>query len=159
MYLFYDKPSSIKEVQKMLYILFPERNIFPNGILSDKTNDAIIEFKRKFGLAESSRVDKEFRELLYSEYKRAKREETASINFPVHHRYYGRIMIDINKTMKDLLNYYGKHQSLLLIPYFSDESLLSVNKLQKIYNLPIKSYIDSEFYYRMIKDHSTLQTK
>lgn len=156
MYNLTDKKEYIKSVQKLLSVLYEEDHLPQNGIYEERTKDYVLKFQKDNGLSDSGIIDEKTLNLLYSESKRKENYETAPFSENLKYRYYGEQMRRINQIISELLNYYGKHHRLLPLPYFSEETLLSVNELRKIYLLKDGDEIDKELYGILIKDYNSL---
>lgn len=154
MYSLNEKNEYIKSVQKLLSAVYKNEHIPQNGIYEERTREFILRFQRENELSDNGIIDEKTLKLLYLESKKRNRVYPFSKN--LKYRYYDERMRELNEIISELLNYYGKHHRLLPIPYFSEETLLSVNELRKIYSLEDGEEIDEELYGIMIKDYNSL---
>ena len=154
MYSLNEKNEYIKSVQKLLSAVYKNEHIPQNGIYEERTREFILRFQRENELSDNGIIDEKTLKLLYLESK--KRNKVYPFSKNLKYRYYDERMREINEIISELLNYYGKHHRLLPIPYFSEETLLSVNELRKIYSLEDGEEIDEELYGIMIKDYNSL---
>ena len=154
MYSLNEKNEYIKSVQKLLSAVYKNEHIPQNGIYEERTREFILRFQRENELSDNGIIDEKTLKLLYLESK--KRNKVYPFSKNLKYRYYDERMRELNEIISELLNYYGKHHRLLPIPYFSEETLLSVNELRKIYSLEDGEEIDEELYGIMIKDYNSL---
>jgi len=154
MYSLNEKNEYIKSVQKLLSAVYKNEHIPQNGIYEERTREFILRFQRENELLDNGIIDEKTLKLLYLESK--KRNKVYPFSKNLKYRYYDEHMRELNEIISELLNYYGKHHRLLPIPYFSEETLLSINELRKIYSLEDGEEIDEELYGIMIKDYNSL---
>ena len=154
MYSLNEKNEYIKSVQKLLSAVYKNEHIPQNGIYEERTREFILRFQRENELSDNGIIDEKTLKLLYLESK--KRNKVYPFSKNLKYRYYDERMRELNEIISELLNYYGKHHRLLPIPYFSEETLLSINELRKIYSLEDGEEIDEELYGIMIKDYNSL---
>lgn len=156
MYSLNEKNEYIKSVQKLLSTVYKNEHVPKNGIYEERTKEFILRFQRENGLSDNGIIDEETLKKLYLKSKRRITDEAYPFSENLKYRYYDERMRKINEIISELLNYYGKHHRLLPIPYFSEETLLSVNELRKIYSLEDGEEIDEKLYGIMIKDYNSL---
>ncbi len=156
MYSLNNKKDYIKSIQKYLLSVYPKEHIPQNGIYEDRTRDQIIKFQKDSGLTENGVIDDRTLRMLYNASKKQIQSKKLPKNENLKYRYYDEQMREINQIIAELLNYYGKHHRLLPLPYFSEETVLSVNELRRIYSLDSSDEIDEELYSIMIKDYNSL---
>ena len=154
MYSLNEKTEHIKSVQKLLSAVYKNEHIPQNGIYEERTREFILRFQRENELSDNGIIDEKTLKLLYLESK--KRNKVYPFSKNLKYRYYDERMRELNEIISELLNYYGKHHRLLPIPYFSEETMLSINELRKIYMLEDGEEIDEELYGIMIKDYNSL---
>ncbi|MBR5139826.1 MAG: peptidoglycan-binding protein [Clostridia bacterium] len=163
MYRIYDKPAAIKRVQQYLSLVSdPSIFVAPSGVYDENTRLSVIYFQNLHGLSPTGVVNYPTFELLYNDYLFITKKEVLSdklnsfIAFPLLPGHMAEEMMHINRTMGDLLDYYGFTHRLRDSNFYSEESADAVRTLREIYNLKPLELIDEELYLRMINDHNSI---
>ena len=164
MYRIDDRSSAIAELQKYLdKIGISDVFIAPSGIYDETTREAVVQFQKSKHINPSGIVDLETYNLIYSEYLAVNEREQinsrlgSSISFPIYEGSYFPKMAHINRAMAECLDYYGYSHSLRDSSYYSSETAAWVKELRKIYMLPDRDNIDTEFYSRLMKDRDSIE--
>ena len=151
MYRIDDKPEAIKRVQQYLAVASaPDIFVPPTGIYDENTRLSVVYFQKLKSLEPTGIVDYTTFELLYEDYliisqkKKLNDKLNTFIAFRLLPGYMAEEMTHINRTMRDLLNYYGFTNSLRDSNFYSRESGNAVKILREIYSLAPKDFIDEE---------------
>ena len=163
MYKIYDKPEAIKRIQEYLNVV-GNKDIFviPSGIYDENTRLSVIDFQNRKQINATGIVDYITFDILHSEYANTKNKNTVIkvtdgfIKFPLRAGDFREEMMHLNRTMKDVLLYYGHTSSLGDSNFYSLGTSQAVMLLREIYSLDLIDEIDEEFYYRLIKDHNSI---
>lgn len=163
MYRINDRSAAIESVQRYLRVAGnPDVFVAPTGVFDDNTKLSVIDFQQKNGLDADGVVDKNTFDLLFaaftflSERDRIREGLDSFILFPLLPGQHSDPMLHINRTLRRLLDYYGKHHSLRESNFYSGSTSDAVKQIRKIYLLGDKDLIDEELYNRMIKDHDSI---
>jgi peptidoglycan hydrolase-like protein with peptidoglycan-binding domain len=162
MYRINDKKEAIRQIQIYLGVINQGINVVPTGIYDDNTRRAVIDFQSQNKISADGVINLITFNMLYEMYsKKTKNINTRDIlasfiNFPLVKGVYSDEMIQINRILRRLLDYYGYKDGPSNSKFYSKSTADAVNILRKIYLLEDKEQIDEEFYNRMIIDHDSI---
>ena len=153
MYRIYDKAAAIREIQVYLREI-ADSDIFiaPSGIYDDNTRRAIIDFQSEKGLEITGEVDKATFDLLFSEHLIKKEKNEVPYSLPMKKGDMNDLLVNINRMMKKVLDYYGFTNRLATSSFYSNETARAVDLLRRVYQLENREEIDEIFYKRLIMD-------
>lgn len=166
MYKVYDKQEAVRQVQ--LYLAAVEDGrlyVAPTGVFDENTRLSVISFQNLRGLEPTGIVDRETFDLLYLEYVDAGERNLlyathgSFISFPLLPGQRSDSMMQINRMLAALLNYYGLSHNLRDSNFYSDETASAVKMMRRIYLLPDLNLIDEDFYIAMFRDHDSIISK
>lgn len=159
MYKVYDKFEAIRQIQ--LFLSKTNKNIYvaPTGVYDTNTKDAVIVFQKKIGLLPTGIVNKETFDALYIEYLNSQLSEKATFNIelPLRQGMVSDDLIQVNRILSELMNYYGYTHRLRHDNYFSKETEKAAKILSTIYLLSYPGFIDNGFYRMLIGDYASVK--
>ena len=161
MYRVYDKQEAIRRVQLYLAAVDDGRlYVAPTGIFDESTALSVTAFQNMRGLEPTGVVNRETFDLLYLEYVDAGNKDRlyatlgSFISFPLLPGQGSDSMMNINRMLATLMNYYGFSHNLRDSNFYSDQTSDAVRTMRKIYLLPDINLIDEDFYIAMLRDHN-----
>ena len=160
MYKTYDKISGIKELQRMLAIIYQEKHIVPSGIYDEVTQEAVIEFQKTNGLSQSGTVNKQTYDLIYDEYVKTKilRNTRQSINFPVYVGDYRDEITVINKMLITVMDSLDLYHTVREGKIYTESSKAAQSELSDVFDTEDRGF-DELFYSRLKKEYEWLINK
>lgn len=163
MYMVYDKPEAIRQIQIYLRVAGnPDFFIFPSGIYDENTRLAVLDFQSKWKITPSGEVDRITFDKLYEEYVETNKKNELNqrldsfISLPIFPGDISEEIMHINRTLARVLDYYGFTHRLRSSNFYSDETAEAVRILRGIYSLEERNIIDEELYLRLILDHDSM---
>ena len=157
MYRIYDRSEAIKRVQLYLSVAGnPVIFVAPSGIFDENTILSVKDFQASRGMEPTGEVDLITFDALYSEYARITDLEPYKLDNPILPGDLRDEMMYFNRSMKEILYYYGFTSNLRDSNFYSQNTSEAVLLLREIYMLETKDEIDSELYRRMIIDLNSI---
>ena len=163
MYRINDKTTSVKLAQRYLSKIYKDDLIISeNGIFDDNTLLALNTFQSEMKIPKTKYIGYETFILLYERYLLALNEEIIGWNaklkkeLPAVLGDFSDTIYNANRMMRDVLNYYGDFDTPPVNNYFSEDTLRSVIKIRKIFELTDKEIIDTDFYSRLNKEWKSI---
>lgn len=163
MYYTNDKKSYIKEIQKYLNVYADKgrdvlRRVPIDGIMGEKTKNAIRKFQRENGLSESGRVDRSTHSLLSRIFKNEMLLKSISKyvvtpgGFPLRINMQGNDVMALNIILEELGATYGNVSRVNRTRYFDRYTERAVKDLQKILGFSESGEVDSVFFDRLKRE-------
>lgn len=159
-----DEKGAIKDLQRMLGIIYEKEGINQNGIYDDKTKNAVISFQKDLGLKVTGRTDWETFNLLSKKFNSAMlskktRESNKEIQFPISHGAFGLTVLNVNHMLKKILDYYGIAHNVRSTFTYNFGTVDGVYALRKIYRMTSGDEIDELLFNMMVLDFEDINRK
>ena len=165
MYRVYDTEAAIRCVQKYLsVVMYPKLKLTYTGVYDDYMRRAIIDFQMDNNIPPTGIVDYKTFDAIFEQYRiKEKINKVTSgrglaISFPLYPGCQTTTMVQINKMISLMLEYYGHSYCIRWNGIYSEQTSKAVEVLRKIYLLPADDSIDELFYMRLLYDYDSVYT-
>ena len=162
MYRINDKAEAVRQVQIYLNGI-NNTFVMPSGVYDENTRIAVIGYQRSHGLEPTGTVDRATFDSIYKDYvsayqsKRLYGAAGSFISFPIREGDMSPEIIHLNRTLENLLCYYGITHRLRCGSFYSSETAEAVRVMRRIYLLADGDYVDEELYLRMMADRNSIK--
>lgn len=156
MYSFYDEKEKIKEIQKYLFLT-------ESGNYDDKTREAIILAQRNNGIKEDGKIDSVTFDIIYKEYEKARQNDTLrnlfpKIDFPLRLYDYNEAIMEINKMLVFLSDFYGIQTNLRISDHYGERTEGVLSEISDIYMMKRDfGEISDDIYVMLKKDYDGIR--
>ena len=149
MYSIYDVKAKIKEIQKYLFIT-------ESGNYDDKTREAIILAQKNNGIKEDGKIDSVTFDIIYKEHEKARQKDEINnlfprTAFPLRLYDYNEAIMEINKMLVFLSDFYGIQTNLRISDHYSERTEDVLSQISDIYTVKRDFGEISEDIYMMLK--------
>ena len=158
MYNIEDKPSAIKEVQRLL-------DINQTGEYNNKTSEAVKEIQKSKGLTETGITDYETFSVIVEDYRERVLSDPNGVKslftpaFPYSLGDHGSNVDYINTIIRDVFEEYRLETKLPRGNYYTRDTENAVIRLRQIFNMGESKETDVTLFNRIILEREAIQLK
>ena len=151
MYRFYDEKDKVREIQK--YLFLPE-----SGNYDERTRDAVIKIQARNDKEQNGKIDYDTFTIIYLEYLKEKQRQKLNArfpdsDFPIKINSYGDAVMEVNKMLILLSDFYGIQTNLKYSDYYGQRSERVLIELSDIYDIERRpGELDGNTYKTLEKD-------
>lgn len=147
MYRIEDRTTYIRLIQRYL-------GIKENGIFDKQTKDAVKRAQRNGGLVESGVVDRQTFELILTNYKDRRIEDSdyPLYSFPYKNGDRGEDITVLNNLLRKVLRSYTQEHVLPKGDFYNSYTDTAVNFLQLTFGMERRPYVDKKLFARILDE-------